>query len=348
MSGRRLPILLSNSERIELERLAKRRSVTRELSIRARIVLAVADGLSQKNTAEIIGTNSATVSRWLRRFKAERVSGLYDRPRSGAPRQLTDQEIAEVVRLTCEASRPDGAEWSVRSMSAATGHTPAMINRIWKNLNLNPNAKNPGFSGIGQLNERGANIVGLYHSPTLKVLALSLHPLGNGLGPKSNRKSPLPEGRKHDGRTGITYSENVMFKALTRLNTEVEQNTETFRSDENSTKFLKFLRGIERNVPKNSSIQIVVENYDGVPPESAIRNWFIRHTRWHFYILQAGASWPRTVSTFIQTMSAKDNQGDPGNSLLQMENAIIDFIDQVDVRSHVFTWSCAVGNDDTN
>lgn len=348
MSGRRLPISLSNSERIELEKLSKRRSITRALSIRARIVLVAADGLSQKKVAETIGTNPATVSRWLRRFRAERVSGLYDRPRPGAPRQIKNQEIAEVVRVTRKVSRPGGAGWSVRSMSAATGHSPASIHRIWKSLNLNPDDENSSLSNIGQLHERAENIAGLYHSPTLKVIALRLHPLGKILGSKSNRKCPLPASRKHDERIGFTYSENVMFKALTRLNAEVDRNTGTFSPNENSTKFLKFLRGIERNVPKNSGIQIVIENYDGVPPEPAIRNWFIRHTRWHLHILPAGASWPRTVSTFIKTMSAKDTQGDPRNSLLQMQNAIIDFIDQGDIRSHVFTWSCEVGNDDTN
>jgi transposase len=108
------------------------------LARRARIVLAAAAGLENKAIGQALDADENTVSKWRRRFGERRLDGLYDDPRSGAPRRIGDDEIAETIRLTLETTPSDATHWSLRSMAAAVGHAPSTIHRIWKAFGLQP------------------------------------------------------------------------------------------------------------------------------------------------------------------------------------------------------------------
>ena len=123
-------ISLSDDERAELEALSRRRKTSQGLARRARIVLAAAEGLENKEIAVRLEASADTVGKWRRRYAAEGLDGLYDEPRPGAPRQIGDDAIAEAVRLTLEETPPDATHWSLRSMARASGHAPSTIHRI--------------------------------------------------------------------------------------------------------------------------------------------------------------------------------------------------------------------------
>lgn len=133
-------IELTAAERAELEGLAGRRRTAQGLAKRARIVLAAAVGAENKVIARSLGADENTVGKWRRRFAERRLDGLYDEPRSGAPRQIADDEIAEIVRLTLETTPPDATHWSLRSMAMARAvdHAPSTVRRIWKAFCLQP------------------------------------------------------------------------------------------------------------------------------------------------------------------------------------------------------------------
>ena len=129
---------LTDSERRELESLASRRKTAQGLAQRARIVLHAAEGVANKDISLRLGAAPNTVGKWRRRFAEHRMAGLYDEPRPGAPRQIGDDEVAEVVRQTLEATPPDATHWSLRSMAKAAGFAPSTIHRIWRAFNLQP------------------------------------------------------------------------------------------------------------------------------------------------------------------------------------------------------------------
>ena len=113
-------ITLSEGERSELERLVRGQKTGQALARRARIVLAAAEGRENKEICVLIGAQANTVGKWRRRFAAERLDGLYDEPRPGAPRQIGDDAIAETIRMTLEGTPKDATHWSLRSMAKAT------------------------------------------------------------------------------------------------------------------------------------------------------------------------------------------------------------------------------------
>ena len=119
--GKAVAIVLSDRERVELERRVRRRKSSHGAARRARIVLLAADGLSNTAIAEKLGVSRRTVGLWRCRFAEKRVCGLDDEPRPGAPRRIGDDKIAEVVTRALETTPDDATHWSRRSMARATG-----------------------------------------------------------------------------------------------------------------------------------------------------------------------------------------------------------------------------------
>src|SRR5215472_11761499 len=108
-SGRvAISIVLEGAEKTALTALTGKHGAPQSLAMRARIVLAAANGLANKEIAAKLDVVAHTVGMWRRRFASERIDGLLDEPRPGAPRQIGDDEITTTIRKTLE-SRPQGA-----------------------------------------------------------------------------------------------------------------------------------------------------------------------------------------------------------------------------------------------
>ena len=142
MRGRPIPPLkITAAEREALERWA--RGHDRRLASRASAILSSADGVSNKDVAARCGMTKQTVGKWRTRFRANRLQGLHDEPRPGAPRRITDEQVARVLRLAGERA-PNGAAWTTRSMAQAVGLTQTAISRIWRTHGVRPAATGNG------------------------------------------------------------------------------------------------------------------------------------------------------------------------------------------------------------
>ena len=103
------PLVVTDEQRTELERLARRARTNRSVALRAKIVLASAKGLANTAVAAKLRTTAVTVGKWRKRFIEGGVGALYDEPRPGAPRKITDEDVEAVVVQTLE-SKPQGAD----------------------------------------------------------------------------------------------------------------------------------------------------------------------------------------------------------------------------------------------
>lgn len=93
---------MSDSDRENLELIASRPKSSQRDSLRARIILAYAEGLKNNQVAARIGVCVQTVGKWRERLAAEGMAGLADEPRSGAPRTISDKAVEEVLTKTLE------------------------------------------------------------------------------------------------------------------------------------------------------------------------------------------------------------------------------------------------------
>jgi transposase len=132
-------ISLSAEERQVLEGWVRRRKTSQALALRARIVLVCADGGSNTGIAAALEVSRATVAKWRSRFLVSRLEGLDDVSRPGAPRKITDEQVALVISKTLE-ERPPGRDtrWTTRSMAVATGLSQSAISRIWRAADIQP------------------------------------------------------------------------------------------------------------------------------------------------------------------------------------------------------------------
>ena len=130
------PLVLSESERAELGALAARRKTAQALALRAKIALLAGDGVANKDIAAKLDLDPATVGKWRRRFLADRLEGLRDEPRSGAPRTVDDARIEAVIVRTLESLPDDATHWSSRGMAKASGLSTSTVQRIWRAFGL--------------------------------------------------------------------------------------------------------------------------------------------------------------------------------------------------------------------
>jgi transposase len=132
------PLALSASARAQLESMAHSRSLPHGLVRRAEIVLLAAEGWPHEAVAGAVGVTRATVGKGRQRFLENGLNGLYDERRSGAPRLITDEQVAEVIYRTLKTKPKDQTQWSVRSMGAETGLTKDAVHRIGRTYGLQP------------------------------------------------------------------------------------------------------------------------------------------------------------------------------------------------------------------
>ena len=131
-------LVLTLEERTELESLAHRSRSAPALARRARLVLACAEGHDNTTVARRLRLSPTTVCKWRARFVADRVAGLFDEPRPGTPRQISDEEIEAVIIRTLETTPRGATHWSTRGMAKTTGFSHMTISRVWRAFNLQP------------------------------------------------------------------------------------------------------------------------------------------------------------------------------------------------------------------
>src|SRR5258707_14952107 len=95
-------LVVSPAQKVELERIARQSRSGRSVAFRARIILECAGGANNTAVAAKLRATGFTVGLWRNRFIAEGIVGLGDEPRPGAPREIGDEKIEQLVRLTLE------------------------------------------------------------------------------------------------------------------------------------------------------------------------------------------------------------------------------------------------------
>jgi len=170
----RAEIVLTGDERLTLVRLTKRSRVNRAVAFRARIVLACAKA-SDTAVARRLRTTKTTVAKWRSQFAAQRLTGLYDEPRVGAPRTITDAAVEAIIVKTLETTPPGETHWSTRSMGRAAGISHAMVGRIWRTFRLQPHrTESFKLSPDPQLVDKIRDVVGLYIAPPTNAVVFSV------------------------------------------------------------------------------------------------------------------------------------------------------------------------------
>src|SRR5215831_7790647 len=159
-------LILSQGERDELTRWAQSRTLPAGDVFRARLILALADGLSYREIEKRLRTSPPTIARWRQRFEQHRIEGLNPRHKGSRPRLVTPAVQARILRRTLEAP-PDGStHWTCRKLAKAVGISKSTVQRVWTQAQLQPHRLDRYMaSNDPEFESKAADIIGLYLNP---------------------------------------------------------------------------------------------------------------------------------------------------------------------------------------
>jgi transposase len=330
-------LVLSDDERETLVGWSRRRTSAQALALRCRIIVACADGLTNRAVAARFDVNQATVSKWRSRFIASRLEGLNDEPRSGAPRTITDDDVEAVIVKTLEETPRDATHWSTRSMAEATGMSQSAISRIWRAFGLKPHLTETfKLSPDPQFIEKVRDIVGLYVNPPDGALVLCVDEKSqiqalDRTAPVLPLRPGLPERHTHDYvRNGTTN----LYAALDVASGNVITN---LTARHRGVEFRKFLNLINRSVPADLDVHVIVDN-SSTHKTPEIHRWLLRHPRFELHFTPTYSSWLNLVERWFAELTEKWLRRGTHRSTRHLETAIRSWIDTWNENPRPFAW----------
>lgn len=322
-------IALDEDEREQLERWSRRPKSAQALALRARIVLAAAEGLKNTEIAQRLGIAHASVRKWRNRFAEHRLDGLTDEPRPGRPRTVTDAQVEDVIVATLERAPKDATHWSTRSLAKELGLSQSAVSRIWRAFGLQPHrqdtwklSKDPLFI------EKVRDVVGLYLNPPERAVVLCVDEKSQIQA--LDRTAPIlpmlpgvPERATHDYKRSGTSS---LYAALDVTSGKV---LGALHSRHRAIEFKQFLQTIDREVPADLDVHVVLDN-SSTHKTPAIQRWLAAHPRFVLHFTPTSASWLNLVERWFAELTSKLLKRGTHRSVRELN---------ADIRAWIETWN---------
>jgi transposase len=307
--------------------------------MRCRIILACADpDLSRQEIADQVGCNPATVTKWRNRFAVSRLDGLVDEPRPGAQRTISDEVIEQIVVDTLETAPPDATHWSTRGLAAKHGISHQTVAEVWRAFGLKPWRQDSfKVSPDPLLVDKIRDIVGLYMNPPVNaaVFAVDEKPQIQAL----NRTAPtLPMLPTTPARATHDYQRNGTLDLFAALNIATGHVITALRPNHTSAEFIKFLNQINRNVPAELDVHVIVDNLS-THKTPAVHRWLLRHRRFHFHFTPTYGSWMNLVERWFSALTTKKLQRGAHDSVADLAADITNWVEQWNTNPTPFVWT---------
>jgi transposase len=332
-------VSLSEADRKILERWSRGRSIQARVVVRARVVLAAAEGRENKDIAAELNISRGAVARWRDRFAAAGVAGIMkDAPRGGRPPKDRQGLVRRIVEMTTQQKPAGATHWSTRSLAEALGTNRSLVNRVWRAHGLKPHlCRTFKVSNDPHFAEKLLDVVGLYLDPPEHALVLCVDEKSQIQALDRTQKSlPIYPGRcatlTHDyKRNGTT----TLFAALDMLEGRlIGQCMPRHRHQE----FIKFLKQIDAQTPPELDLHLIVDNY-ATHKHPKVKAWLKRYKRFHLHFIPTSSSWLNLVERWFREITEKRIRRGVFQNLEQLIAAIRAFIEEHNDDPKPFVWT---------
>jgi transposase len=334
------PLVLTDAEVAQLTAWSRRPKTARAIAERARIILASASGASSLAVADAVGVTRQTVGKWRTRFLADRLDGLLDAPRPGAPRTITDGDVERVIRKTLEERPPadQATHWSTREMARAAGVTQTAVVRIWHAYGLQPHREETFKLSTDPLFiDKVRDVVGLYLDPPERALVLCVDEKTQVQA--LDRTAPLlplqpgqPERRTHDY---VRHGTTSLFAALDVATGRVISRC---HARHRAREFRRFLQAIDGEVPAELDVHLILDNLS-THKAPTVKRWLAQHPRYHVHFTPTSASWLNQVETWFSVLTRRQLRRGVHRSVRELEAALLAYTARTNDTAKPFCWT---------
>jgi transposase len=329
---------LSDDERAQLVAWSRRAKSANALAVRSRIVLAAADGLGNTAIAEQLDVHVSSARKWRSRFLAYRLDGLTDEPRPGRPRTISDADVERVITLTLETTPADATHWSTRSLAAEVGLSQTAVSRIWRAFGLAPHRQDSWkLSRDPLFIDKVRDVVGLYLDPPERAVVLCVDEKSQIQA--LDRTAPIfpmlpgsPARATHDYKRAGTSS---LYAALDLASGTV---IGSLHARHRAIEFKKFLATIDKNVPAEFDVHVVLDNAS-THKTAAVKRWLAAHSRFHLHFTPTSASWLNLVERWFGELTTKKLQRGTHRSVRELNNDIRAWIKAWNEHPRPYVWT---------
>ena len=319
-----------------MPRLARSKRTSVRVAQRAQIVLLAAQGLQNKDIAEQLGIGRVQVARWRERYLEAGLQGIErDLPRGAPPVKVN---VAKLVELTTQTTPEAATHWSTRKMGEVLGVSASTVMRHWQAHGLKPHIVR-GFkvSRDPKFVQKLEDIVGLYMSPPEHALVLccdeksqvqALDRTQPGLPLKKGRAQTMTHDYKRHGTTTLFAALNVLDGQV--IGQCLQRHTHA--------EWLKFLRQIDRETPKDKTLHLIADNY-ATHKHPVVQQWLAKHPRFHMHFTPTSASWLNMVERFFRDLTTERLRRGVFTSVPELVTAIDEYVAHHNTDPKPFIWT---------
>ena len=323
-------------QQAELERIVRAPTSSQRLVLRARIVLARNQGMSQVETAHAVGVQRTVVSKWNRRFARSGMAGLSDAAGRGRPATIAPR-IRNQVIVGCVRPPPGRARWTVRTMAEHAGISPATVQRLWQANDIKPHlTRTFKLSNDAHFEEKFWDVIGLYLDPPDRALVFCCDEKSQCQALERTQPG-LPLGCGHINTKTHDYVRHgtlTLFAALNYLDGKIISRTAVKHTHR---QWLGFLKQIESETPSGLHLHLIVDNYS-THKHPRVRNWLVRHPRVHVHFTPTSGSWMNLVERFFRDLTEDVVRPGSFTSTRQLSDAIITYLGERNLSPKRYVW----------
>ncbi len=332
------PVVLSKEDERELKRIVRRPSSSSQSVSRARMILLAARGWPNNKISDEVGVCAHTVGKWRQRFLAFGLVGLGDLPRPKEPMRTSDADVARLIRKTLQATPKGATHWSTRLMAKQSGLSQSTVSRIWRTFKLKPHRSETfSLSTDPEFVAKVRDIVGLYLAPPSRAVVLCVDEKSQ-IQALERTQLVLPMRPGTPERSTPTYLRHGTTTLFAALDIITGQVIGECHRRHRSTEFLKFLKTINKQVPAELDVHLVLDNYATHGTEAVLR-WRRRHPRFHFHFTPTYSSWLNQVERWFALLTERAIKRAAHRSTRALERDIRAFLDAHNEDPKPFIWT---------
>jgi transposase len=330
-------LVLSDEEREVLRRFVRRGKTAQRLVVRSRIILECAKGVDNDVVAARLAVSPQTVCKWRARFVADRIDGLLDAPRSGAPREIGDDKVEEVITTTLNVMPKGASRWSTRDLAKRTGLSHMAVARIWRAFGLKPHrAETFQLSSDPEFISKVRDVVGLYINPPTNAVVLSVDEKSQIQA--LNRTQPvLPMRPGQLERRTPEYDRNGTTSLFAALDVATGGVIGRCFRRHRAKEFVQFLKLIDDSVAPELEVHLIMDNY-ATHKAPVVMSWLSRHRRFHLHFIPTHSSWLNQVEGWFAILTNKQLKRGSHHSVRALEAAIKEFLEVHNETPTPFKW----------